>query len=255
MIRALLDLRRRGFDLAVIEVDPVALAAASRARYGDDAWRMWLLARDATRARFRRAGCRVRAGTARRRDRGRRGARMDEIERLPGEQPCRRGRRRVGGGRGRPAARGGGDARSAAGVLASRRARRRTRAVLTPGVLPVARALRGRVRGGGGDGRRVAMGRRSGRGGAAAALGIGRAEQPCPGEASVEREALRRAARQLGVTAALALAGAAAVTAANVLPARGGVSAGLVGGAAVAAALLLVARLARLGRTAAGCRD
>jgi uncharacterized protein (DUF58 family) len=59
VIRALLDLRGRGFDLAVIEVDPVALAAESRSRYGDDAWRAWLLARDATRARFRRAGCRV----------------------------------------------------------------------------------------------------------------------------------------------------------------------------------------------------
>jgi hypothetical protein len=65
----------------------------------------------------------------------------------------------------------------------------------------------------------------------------------------VEREALRRAARQLGVTVALALAGAAAVTAADVLPARGGLAAGLVGGAAVAAVLLLVARVARLGRT------
>jgi hypothetical protein len=59
VIRALLDLRGRGFDLAVIEVDPVGLAAESRSRYGDDAWRAWLLARDATRARFLRAGCRV----------------------------------------------------------------------------------------------------------------------------------------------------------------------------------------------------
>jgi uncharacterized protein (DUF58 family) len=57
VIRALLDLRGRGFDLSVIEVDPVSLAGGARARYGDDAWRAWLLARDATRARFRRAGC------------------------------------------------------------------------------------------------------------------------------------------------------------------------------------------------------
>jgi uncharacterized protein (DUF58 family) len=59
VIRALLNLRGRGFDLAVIEVDPVPFADEDRARYGDDAWRAWLLARDATRTRFRRAGCRI----------------------------------------------------------------------------------------------------------------------------------------------------------------------------------------------------
>lgn len=150
-----------------------------------------------------------------------------------------------------------GDARSAAGLLALAASFVVAQAlVLTPGVLPVALALYGAecvvaVEAAGASPWVVAP--------VGAALLL-LAESAAlrgrvPGEASVEREALRRAARQLGVTAALALAGAAAVTAANVLPARGGVAAGLVGGAAVAAALLLVARLARLGRTAAECRD
>lgn len=54
--RALLDLRRRGFDLAVVEVDPTGFALAERERYGDLAWRTWLLDRDRARSRFAAAG-------------------------------------------------------------------------------------------------------------------------------------------------------------------------------------------------------
>jgi uncharacterized protein (DUF58 family) len=59
VIRALLNLRARGYDLALIEVDPLELADAERARHGEEAWRVWLLQRELTRSRFRRAGCRV----------------------------------------------------------------------------------------------------------------------------------------------------------------------------------------------------
>ena len=54
--RALLNLRRRGFDLAVIEVEPIEFAAGERRRFGELVWRMWLLDRDATRSRFAAAG-------------------------------------------------------------------------------------------------------------------------------------------------------------------------------------------------------
>lgn len=59
VIRALLNLRARGYDLAMIEVDPLQLAGRERARHGEEAWRVWLLERELTRSRFRRAGCRV----------------------------------------------------------------------------------------------------------------------------------------------------------------------------------------------------
>jgi len=54
--RALLNLRRRGFDLAIIEVDPVGFAVAERERQGELAWRTWLLERDVTRSRLAGAG-------------------------------------------------------------------------------------------------------------------------------------------------------------------------------------------------------
>ena len=54
--RALLNLRARGYDLALIEVDPQHFAEAARATYGEDAWRVWLLERELIRQRFLRAG-------------------------------------------------------------------------------------------------------------------------------------------------------------------------------------------------------
>jgi uncharacterized protein (DUF58 family) len=54
--RALLDLRARGYDLALIEVDPVRFAEHARATYGEQAWRVWLLERELLRHEFHRAG-------------------------------------------------------------------------------------------------------------------------------------------------------------------------------------------------------
>jgi uncharacterized protein (DUF58 family) len=54
--RALLNLRARGFELALIEIDPLPFAEHARAVYGDEAWRVWLLERELIRNRFLRAG-------------------------------------------------------------------------------------------------------------------------------------------------------------------------------------------------------
>ena len=54
--QALLDLRARGFEVALIEVDPLPFAEHGRAVYGDQAWRVWLLERELIRNRFVRAG-------------------------------------------------------------------------------------------------------------------------------------------------------------------------------------------------------
>jgi uncharacterized protein (DUF58 family) len=54
--RALLNLRARGYDLALIEVDPRPFAEAARPVYGEEAWRVWLLERELIRHRFLRAG-------------------------------------------------------------------------------------------------------------------------------------------------------------------------------------------------------
>jgi uncharacterized protein (DUF58 family) len=54
--RALLNLRARGYGLALIEVDPRPFAEHMRAAYGDEAWRVWLLEREVIRNRFLRAG-------------------------------------------------------------------------------------------------------------------------------------------------------------------------------------------------------
>ncbi len=56
VIRALLNLRARGFDLALIEVDPRRFREHARTMYGDQTWRVWLLQRDVIRNRFLRAG-------------------------------------------------------------------------------------------------------------------------------------------------------------------------------------------------------
>ena len=55
-IGALLDLRARGYDLAVIEVSPVALTPADSAGSGRLPLRLWRLQRDTLRARFETLG-------------------------------------------------------------------------------------------------------------------------------------------------------------------------------------------------------
>lgn len=54
--RALLNLRARGYDLALIEVDPLRFAEQAGAIYGEQAWRVWLLERELIRNQFLRAG-------------------------------------------------------------------------------------------------------------------------------------------------------------------------------------------------------
>jgi uncharacterized protein (DUF58 family) len=55
-VRALLDLRARGFDLAIVEVSPVAFATPGTAPEDALAHRLWLLRREAVRGRYRAAG-------------------------------------------------------------------------------------------------------------------------------------------------------------------------------------------------------
>ena len=55
-VGALLDVRGRGFDVAVLELDPVAMVAARPDELGRLAHRLWLLRREALRERFRAAG-------------------------------------------------------------------------------------------------------------------------------------------------------------------------------------------------------
>jgi uncharacterized protein (DUF58 family) len=65
-VRSLLDLRARGFDLAVIEISPVPFAEPGRGELDDLAWRLWLLRREALRSSYLRLGVPVvewRAGT------------------------------------------------------------------------------------------------------------------------------------------------------------------------------------------------
>jgi uncharacterized protein (DUF58 family) len=54
--RALLNLRARGYDLALIEVDPRRFAQDARASCSEEAWRIWLLDRGVIRNQFLRAG-------------------------------------------------------------------------------------------------------------------------------------------------------------------------------------------------------
>jgi uncharacterized protein (DUF58 family) len=53
---ALLDLRGRGFDLALIEVSPVPFAQLARDASGEIAERIWRLKREALRGRYERSG-------------------------------------------------------------------------------------------------------------------------------------------------------------------------------------------------------
>jgi len=55
-VRALLDLRARGFDLAVIEISPVPFASAPAGGLDALAYRLWLLRREALRSRYQRLG-------------------------------------------------------------------------------------------------------------------------------------------------------------------------------------------------------
>jgi uncharacterized protein (DUF58 family) len=55
-VRSLLDLRARGFDLAVIEMSPVPFAPAGRDELDRLARRLWLLRREALRSRYLRLG-------------------------------------------------------------------------------------------------------------------------------------------------------------------------------------------------------
>jgi uncharacterized protein (DUF58 family) len=55
-VGALLDLRARGFDLAVVEVSPLPFVDPGRGRTRDVAYRLWRLQRDAVRAEYAAAG-------------------------------------------------------------------------------------------------------------------------------------------------------------------------------------------------------
>jgi uncharacterized protein (DUF58 family) len=54
--RALLDLRRRGYQVSIVEIDPLQYLADAEAAAGPIAWRTWLLERDAVRTRLAGAG-------------------------------------------------------------------------------------------------------------------------------------------------------------------------------------------------------
>jgi uncharacterized protein (DUF58 family) len=58
-VATIADLRARGFDLAVIEVDPVALVDPARGELGRLAYRLWLLDREALRSKLARLGIAV----------------------------------------------------------------------------------------------------------------------------------------------------------------------------------------------------
>ena len=53
---ALLDLRRRGFDLVIVELAPLALARRRQDAAGHAAWQLWELKRDALRGEYQRLG-------------------------------------------------------------------------------------------------------------------------------------------------------------------------------------------------------
>jgi uncharacterized protein (DUF58 family) len=55
-VRALIDLRARGFDLAVVEISPVSFVEPGTSELDQLAYRLWLMRRDALRASYLRAG-------------------------------------------------------------------------------------------------------------------------------------------------------------------------------------------------------
>lgn len=58
-VDALLDLRARGYDLAVVEVDPEGFIEAPRSVEASLAYRLWRLRRDLLRHRFQELGVAV----------------------------------------------------------------------------------------------------------------------------------------------------------------------------------------------------
>ena len=58
-LNALLDLRARGFDLAVVDVSPIPYLAGARDAADDLAWRLWTMWRQALHHRYERAGVSV----------------------------------------------------------------------------------------------------------------------------------------------------------------------------------------------------
>jgi uncharacterized protein (DUF58 family) len=54
--RALVNLRRRGYEVSIIEVDPLPYLAGVEGTVAPTAWRTWLLERDAVRTRLAAAG-------------------------------------------------------------------------------------------------------------------------------------------------------------------------------------------------------
>jgi hypothetical protein len=55
----LLDLRARGYDLALVEVSPVPFVAPAESESDRLAYRLWLLRREELRSRFQRLGVAV----------------------------------------------------------------------------------------------------------------------------------------------------------------------------------------------------
>ena len=58
-IGALLDVRARGFDVAIVEVDPLPFVVPLAGELGEVAHRLWILRREALRERFREMGIAV----------------------------------------------------------------------------------------------------------------------------------------------------------------------------------------------------
>jgi uncharacterized protein (DUF58 family) len=66
-VTALLDLRGRGFDLAIVDVSPIPFAEPGREEVEQLAYRLWAMRREALRSRYERVGAAVvewREGTA-----------------------------------------------------------------------------------------------------------------------------------------------------------------------------------------------
>ena len=70
-MRALLDLRARGFDLDVIELSPLAYVDPGPSEAEQLAYRLWRLQREALRAQFHAAGVASSSGGTASRSRGR----------------------------------------------------------------------------------------------------------------------------------------------------------------------------------------
>ena len=58
-VKALLDLRGRGFDLAIVDVSPIPFAKPGREELEQLAYRLWAMRREALRSRYERVGAAV----------------------------------------------------------------------------------------------------------------------------------------------------------------------------------------------------